>query len=334
QEKAIPVIMEGGDLIGCAQTGTGKTAGFTLPILHRLRGEKHRSPRVLVLVPTRELAAQVHESVRNYGQYLHLNSAVIFGGVGYEPQKRAFRKGVDILVATPGRLLDHMKQGQVNFKHLEVLVLDEADRMLDMGFIPDIRRILRSVPKDRQTLLFSATMPQEVRKLADDFLKTPQTIQVARQGTPASGVRQVVYPVSSSRKSELLTRLIEKEKMGQVLIFTRTKRRADDLARKLSSHGKAATALHSNKSQSARIRSLEDFRNGKVRILVATNIAARGLDVKGVSHVINYEIPGVPEEYIHRIGRTGRAEAVGDALSLMSPEERGPFRNIERLVGK
>ncbi|HEY5649250.1 MAG TPA: DEAD/DEAH box helicase [Nitrospiria bacterium] len=333
QEKAIPIIMEGSDLIGCAQTGTGKTAGFTLPVLHRLREGRPRMLRTLVLVPTRELAAQVYDSICLYGKYLNLHTAVVFGGVKPEPQRRALRKGVDILVATPGRLLDHMRQGNVRFKKLEVLVIDEADRMLDMGFIPDIRKILGTLPAERQTLLFSATMPKEVRTLADDFLKKPQTVEVARQGTPASGIRQVVYPVSASRKKELLTRIIEKEDMSQVLIFTRTKHRADDLAKRLSRNGKAATAFHSNKSQAARIRSLEDFRRGKVQILVATNIAARGLDVKGVSHVINYEIPGAPEDYVHRIGRTARAEAVGDAVSLMAPEESGIFRNIERLVG-
>ena len=333
QAKAIPVIMKHKDLIGCAQTGTGKTAGFTLPILHRLRTGKQRSLRTLVLVPTRELAAQVHESIRTYGRYLHLKTAVIFGGVGAEPQRSALRRGVDILVATPGRLLDHMRQGNVNFRNLEVLVIDEADRMLDMGFIPDIRTILKSVPARRQNLLFSATMPPEIRKLADEFLNQPEMIEIARQGTPASGVRQVVYPVDSSKKRDLLFHLIEKESMNQVLIFTRTKHRADHLAEKLSRKGKRAEALHSNKSQSARTRILESFKRGRIQILVATNLAARGLDVKGISHVINYEIPNTPEDYVHRIGRTARAEAIGEALSLMAPEEARAIRDIERLIG-
>lgn len=333
QAKAIPAILEGRDVIGCAQTGTGKTAGFTLPILHRLREGKSPSLRVLVLVPTRELAAQVYESIRTYGRYLRLRTDVVIGGVGIRPQTEALRYGVDILVATPGRLLDHMRQGHVQFRNLEVLVIDEADRMLDMGFIPDVRTILKSLPSRRQTLFFSATMPEEIQKLAHEILRQPQVIKIAGQGTPVNGIRQVVYPVDADRKRDLLIHLIEKEKMDQVLVFTRTKHRADRLAEHLERKGKRVAALHSNKSQGARTKALEGFRRGTIQVLVATNIAARGLDIKGISHVVNYEFPEAPEDYVHRIGRTARAEATGDAISLMSPTERGNLRDIERLIG-
>jgi len=333
QSQAIPLIIQGRDVIGCAQTGTGKTAGFTLPILNRL--QKGESPllRALILVPTRELASQVHDSVKTYGSHLRLRTALVFGGVGIVPQKEALRRGVDILIATPGRLLDLMRQRNVSFKNLEVLVIDEADRMLDMGFINDIRTIIKSVPQQRQTLLFSATMPEEIRRLANEILKQPEFIEIARQGTPVSGVRQVVYPVDATCKRELLIHLLEKEQMSRVLVFTRTKHRADHLVTHLKRKGKRAEALHSNKSQSERTRTLEAFRKGGVQVLVATNLAARGLDVKEVSHVVNYEIPDVPEDYVHRIGRTARAEATGDAISLVSPGERESLRNIERLIG-
>ncbi len=333
QSQAIPIIMQGRDVIGCAQTGTGKTAGFTLPILDRL--EKGESPllRALILVPTRELATQVHDSVKAYGSHLRLRTMVVFGGVGTDAQKQAFRRGVDILIATPGRLLDHLRQRNVSFKNLEVLVIDEADRMLDMGFIDDVRTVIKSVPLQRQTLLFSATMPGEIRKLANEILKQPEFIEIVRQGTPAGGVRQVVYQVDTTRKRELLIQLIEKEQMSRVLVFTRTKHRANNLASHLKRKGSRAEALHGDKSQLERTRTLNAFRNGTVHVLVATNLAARGLDVKDVSHVVNYEIPDVPEDYVHRIGRTARAAATGDAISLVSPGERDSLRNIERLIG-
>ena len=333
QAQAIPIIMERKDLIGCAQTGTGKTAGFTLPILHRLREGKSPSLRVLVLVPTRELAAQVSDSIKTYGRYLRLKTAVVYGGVGYDKQIHALRTGVDILVATPGRLLDHMGQGLVRFNALEVLVIDEADRMLDMGFIPDVRRILKQVPAKRQTLLFSATMAPEIRKLADEFMQQPAMIEIVRQGTPVSNVRQIVYPIERAKKRDLLVHLMDQEKMGQVLVFTRTKHRADHLAGQLERLGKRAVAIHGNKSQSARTSALEAFKRGSIQVLVATNLASRGLDVKGISHVVNYELPDAPEDYVHRIGRTARASATGDAISLVDPTEREQLREIERLIG-
>ena len=334
QEQAIPPIMEGKDLIGCAQTGTGKTAGFTLPILHKLRKGKPRLLRALVLVPTRELAIQVYESVRTYGRYLPLRTGVIIGGVGFRPQEDTLRHGIDILVATPGRLLDHLRQGNVRFNALEVLVIDEADRMLDMGFIPDIRTILKKLPTRRQTLLFSATMPEEIRRLTREILRNPKVIEIVPQGTPVRGVRQVVYPVSSDRKRDLLIHLIETKKMTQVLVFTRTKRRADQLTHKLDQKGIRVIALHSDKSQGARKQALTAFRKGTIQVLVATNIAARGLDVKGISHVVNYEFPETPEDYVHRIGRTARAETTGDAISLMAADERERLREVERFIGQ
>ena len=333
QAKAIPVIMQGKDLIGCAQTGTGKTAGFTLPILNRLQQGKSPSLRALVLVPTRELAMQVHESVKTYGGNLRLRTALVYGGVGIYPQKETLRRGVDILIATPGRLMDHMRQKTVSFKNLEVLVIDEADRMLDMGFIADIRTIIKSIPQQRQTLLFSATMPAEIQRLANEILKQPEVIEIARQGTPASGVRQVVYPVDVTRKSDLLVHLIEKEQMSKVLVFTRTKNRAEKLATHLNRKGSIAEAIHGDKSQRERTQALQSFRNGSVQVLVATNVAARGLDVKEISHVVNYEMPDAPEDYVHRIGRTARAEKTGDAISLVASCERESLRNIERYIG-
>jgi ATP-dependent RNA helicase RhlE len=334
QAQGIPVALEGLDLVGCAQTGTGKTAVFLLPILHRLRTGPANRLRALILVPTRELAVQVAESIRTYGRYLRLKSSAVYGGVGFGSQQQKLRNGLDLLVATPGRLLDHMNHGNVNFGRLEVLVLDEADRMLDMGFIRDVRKIVRSLPTKRQTLFFSATMPAAIQQLAQEILKSPVLVTVSRQSAPAEGVRQVVYPVVVSQKRHLLRHLIAKEKMSQTLVFTRTKHGANKLAEFLDRSGHAVAAIHGNKSQTARIQALESFRHGRVSILVATDVASRGLDVDGISHVVNFDVPHSPEDYVHRIGRTARAGRVGDALTLMSPEEKPQIRAIEKLIGQ
>jgi len=334
QAQGIPLALEGRDLVGCAQTGTGKTAVFVLPILHRLRTGPVNHLRALVLVPTRELAAQVAESVRTYGRHLRLRSTVVFGGVGLEPQQHKLRQGVDLLVATPGRLLDHMERGNVNFRSLEVFVLDEADRMLDMGFIRDVRKIVRALPAKRQTMLFSATMPEAIQQLAKEILRSPVVVEVSRRSAPAEGIRQVVYPVVVSHKRHLLQHLIAKEKMSQTLVFTRTKHGANKLAEFLDRSGHPVDAIHGNKSQAARTQALESFRRGRVGVLVATDVASRGLDVDGISHVVNFDVPHSPEDYVHRIGRTARAGGVGDALTLMSPEERPLIRAIEKLIGQ
>ncbi len=334
QEGAIPGILAGRDLIGCAQTGTGKTAAFTLPILHRLRAGTRGRLRALILTPTRELALQVSESLRVYGRHLKIDSAVVHGGVGLEPQQARLRRGVDILVATPGRLLDLMTRGNVDFRSLEVLVLDEADRMLDMGFIKDVRRIVAALPARRQTLLFSATMPDEIRRLTREILRDPLNIEVApRRSTPPVGVRQTLLPVIAGRKRELLAHLLETEARGQTLVFTRTKHGANRLARDLEGRGHSVAVLHGNRSQSQRTRALESFRGGRARVLVATDIAGRGIDVEGIAHVVNFDLPNVPEDYVHRIGRTARAGATGDAISLVSPEDHPHVRGIETLIG-
>jgi len=334
QQQAIPLILEGRDVLAGAQTGTGKTAGFTLPLLQRLQesGARGRRPRVLILAPTRELAAQVGESVRDYGRHLPVKTAVIFGGVGIHPQIAKLRKGVDVVVATPGRLLDHVQQRTVDLSGIEILVLDEADRMLDMGFIRDIRRILSLLPKKRQNLLFSATFSKEIRRLAADLLNAPTEIQVAARNTAAEGVRQIVHPVDRQRKRELLSHRIGSENWQQVLVFTRTKHGADRLAGQLSRDGLGAVAIHGNKSQGARTRALADFKAGTVRVLVATDIAARGLDIDRLPHVVNYELPNVPGDYVHRIGRTARAGQEGHAVSLVCVDERELLRDIERLL--
>ncbi len=338
QAKTIPVILEGRDVLAGAQTGTGKTAAFTLPMLQLLSGKQHggrgRLPRALVLAPTRELAAQVHESVRTYGKNLHLSSAVVFGGVGYQPQVDSIRRGVDILVATPGRLLDLSGQRAADLSKVEILVLDEADRMLDMGFIHDIKRILNLLPRERQNLLFSATYNDEVKRLADGLLNEPVQIEVARRNTAAETVTQIVHPVSQTRKRALLSHLIREREWKQVLVFTRTKHGANRLATQLVSDGINSTAIHGNKSQAARTRALADFKNGSVRTLVATDIAARGLDIDSLPHVVNFDLPHVPEDYIHRIGRTGRAGANGAAVSLVASEERDLLNNIQKLLGR
>jgi ATP-dependent RNA helicase RhlE len=342
QQQAIPLALAGRDLIGLAQTGTGKTAGFTLPIVHNListpltaeNGEPTHRVRVLILTPTRELAAQVEESFRKYGKYTDLRVVPIFGGVGIEPQSKALLDGVDVVVATPGRLLDHMERQNVSFDDLEVLVLDEADRMLDMGFAPQLNRIVAEIPPYRQTLLFSATMPPEVEALARKYLRKPVLVQVGRRSEAASTVTHAVYPVPRDRKSTLLVELLKEANMDSVLIFTRTKHGADRVVRHLEDQGIAATAMHADKSQGERTRALEDFKSGKIRVLVATDIAQRGLDVSGISHVINYDVPQQPEDYVHRIGRTGRAAATGDAYTFMSPDEIAMVRTIERMIGQ
>lgn len=336
QQQAIPAVLEGRDLMGGAQTGTGKTAGFALPLLQRLMQDGapkgQRRVRALVLTPTRELAAQVHQSVVDYGRYLPLKSAVIFGGVSIKPQISKLRQGVDILVATPGRLLDHLGQNTVDLSGLDILVLDEADRMLDMGFIRDIRKILNALPERKQTLLFSATFSDEIRKLANQLLKSPELIEVARRNTASETVKQVVHPVDKGRKRELLSWLIGSNNWRQVLVFTRTKHGANRLAKQLTSDGLTAAAIHGNKSQGARTRALADFKSGELRVLVATDIAARGLDIDQLPHVVNFELPNVPEDYVHRIGRTGRAGNDGEAMSLVCVDENKLLKDIERLL--
>ncbi|MGW8369234.1 MAG: DEAD/DEAH box helicase [Gammaproteobacteria bacterium] len=334
QQKAIPLVLEGRDVLAGAQTGTGKTAGFTLPLLQRLQASRtsRKQPRVLILTPTRELAAQVNESVRNYGRHLPFKAAVIFGGVSINPQISQLRRGTDIVVATPGRLLDHAQQKTIDLSGIEILVLDEADRMLDMGFIRDIRRILALMPKKRQNLLFSATFSDEIRRLAADLLNQPTEIQAATRNKPADRVRQIVYPVDKQRKRELLSHRIGAGNWKQVLVFTRTKHGANRLADQLSRDGLKAAAIHGNKSQGARTRALADFKSGAVRVLVATDIAARGLDIDRLPHVVNYELPHVPEDYVHRIGRTARAGQEGHAVSLVCVDEHKLLGDIERLL--
>jgi len=334
QLQAIPLILEGGDLLAGAQTGTGKTAGFTLPLLHNLiKMNKPRGKiRALILTPTRELASQVEDNVRSFSKYLPFRSTVIFGGVNINTQIGTLRKGVDIVVATPGRLLDLVGQKAIDLAHIEILVLDEADRMLDMGFIHDIRKLLALLPKKRQNLLFSATFSNEIKKLANDLLDSPKMIQCAAQNSTAEGISQVIYPVDSKRKRALLSFLITKNNWKQVLVFSRTKHGANRLAGQLETDGITATAIHGNKSQSARTRALEDFKTGKVRILVATDIAARGLDIDQLPHVVNFDLPNVPEDYVHRIGRTGRAGNSGEAVSLVCVDEHQLLRDIEKLL--
>ena len=337
QRQAIPIVLEGRDLMGGAQTGTGKTAGFTLPLLQRLMAPNkpnngRRTIRALVITPTRELAAQVKESIDDYGKYLPLKSAVVFGGVKINPQIQKLRNGIDILVATPGRLLDHASQKTIDLSSVDILVLDEADRMLDMGFIHDIRKVLALLPKHKQTLLFSATFSDEIKRLANNLLNSPALIEVAQRNTTAERVTQVVHPVDKSRKRELLSYLIGSENWQQVLVFTRTKHGANRLAEQLGKDGIRASAIHGNKSQGARTKALAEFKSGKVRVLVATDIAARGLDISQLPHVVNFELPNVPEDYVHRIGRTGRAGNEGEAMSLVCVDEIKLLKDIERLI--
>ena len=335
QAQAIPLVLEGHDLLAGAQTGTGKTAGFTLPMLHKLSTTPARQPgaiRALVLTPTRELAAQVEESVRTYGQYLDLKSTVIFGGVGMNPQVDRIRRGVDILVATPGRLLDLEGQDHIDLSNIEILVLDEADRMLDMGFIHDVKKVLALLPRDKQSLLFSATFSDEIRELANGLLKSPKSVQVTPPNTTVERIAQVIYPVGRMRKKDVLAHLIGENDWSQVLVFTRTKFGANKVADFLNDRGIKAMALHGNKSQSARTQALAEFKTGDLRALVATDIAARGIDLDELPHVVNFDIPNVPEDYVHRIGRTGRAGASGEAVSLVCMDEEGFMHEIEKFT--
>jgi ATP-dependent RNA helicase RhlE len=334
-------VLAGRDVLGTAQTGTGKTAGFTLPLLQKLATDALASPsrgrhpvRALILTPTRELAAQVQESVRAYGRYSNVRSTVIFGGVGFNPQAEELRRGVGIVVATPGRLLDHVEQRTIDLSRVEILVLDEADRMLDMGFIPAIRRILALLPAKRQNLLFSATFPDEIRKLAASFMHNPATVEVARRNLPVELISQVAHPVDAGRKRELLAHLVKTNEWRQVLVFTRTKHGANRLAEQLERAGIESDAIHGNKSQTARTRALKRFKSNELRVLIATDLASRGLDIEELPHVVNYDLPHVPEDYVHRIGRTGRAGASGEAVSLVCGEERPLLGAIERLIGK
>jgi len=339
QAQAIPAVLKGGDLLAGAQTGTGKTAGFVLPMLQRLIAQPHKRDargriaiRALILTPTRELAAQVEESVRTYGKHVPLTSMVMFGGVGMQPQIDKLRKGVDILVATPGRLLDHHQQRTLDLSHVEIFVLDEADRMLDMGFIHDIKKVLAIVPAKKQSLLFSATFSDEIKALADRLLNAPALIEVARRNATADTIAQKIHPVARDKKKQLLAHLIRQGDWHQVLVFTRMKHGANRLAEYLNDEGIGAMAIHGNKSQSARTKALAEFKSGELPVLVATDIAARGIDIDQLPHVVNFELPNVPEDYVHRIGRTGRAGANGEAISLVCVDEELFLRDIEKLI--
>jgi ATP-dependent RNA helicase RhlE len=332
QLRAIPIVMAGRDLIGSAQTGTGKTAAFALPILSRLG--QHGPPRALVLEPTRELAAQVETAIHDYGRFTHLRTAVLFGGAGYGKQDQALRQGADIVVATPGRLLDHLQRGTLKLNRIEILVLDEADRMLDMGFMPDVRRIVERCPKQRQTMLFSATIPPEIEQLSKWALRNPETIEIGQRRSPAETVTHALYPVASDQKQALLDELLKRTDFDQVLIFCRTKHGADGVARKLQQQGHAVAVLHSNRTQREREKALGGFRDGRYEVMVATDIAARGIDVEQISHVINYDVPHHPEDYVHRIGRTGRAQSVGDAFTIMTGDDVQEIAAIEHFIGQ
>jgi ATP-dependent RNA helicase RhlE len=334
QRAAIPPGLEGRDILACAMTGSGKTAAFVLPILQRLLGGTRGSTRALILTPTRELAAQIEEHARALGRHAGVRVAAVIGGVAAAPQEQALRRGADIVVATPGRLLDHLRSGVASFARLEVLVLDEADRMLDMGFIPDVRRILGHLPARRQTLFFSATLPPPVVALSRDMLVAPAAIDIERAAAPATGITHAVYPVPGELKSALLVALLQRGNLSSVLVFTRTKHRANRLAEALDRAGIAAARIHGNRTQAQRTAALAGFKSGKFRVLVATDIAARGIDVTGLSHVVNFDVPGQPEDYIHRVGRTARADALGDAITLVAPDEESTLRVIERALGR
>ena len=333
QTQAIPPALAERDVLACAMTGSGKTAAFALPILQRLLEGPRGVTRALVLAPTRELAAQVQEQFEQLGKGTGIRSAAVFGGVGMEPQTRAFRSGVEVIVATPGRLLDHFQHPYARLAGLEVLVLDEADRMLDMGFLPDIRRVLRHIPKPKQTLFFSATMPEPIAELAKELLSNPVTINTERKAAPAKGITQAVYPVPQELKSALLLALLDRQ-LGNVIVFTRTKHRANRLAEFLEKNGVNAARIHGNRSQSQRTEALAGFKSGKYRVLVATDIAARGIDVEALEHVVNFDVPAVPEDYIHRVGRTARAERTGEAFTFVAPDEEAQLRDIEKAIGR
>jgi ATP-dependent RNA helicase RhlE len=335
QTATIPPIIAGHDLIGIAQTGTGKTAAFTLPILTKLAAQSgRRGTRVLIIAPTRELVVQIEENVKIYGKHLPLTVATVFGGVGEHAQIRALRAGVDVVIACPGRLLDLMGQRCADFSQLQFLVLDEADRMLDMGFLPSIKRVVHQLPKQRQTLMFSATLSKEIESLTHEFQRAPKIVQIGRRANPAETVTQLVYEVPKHLKTSLLLHLLREPQMNMVLVFSRMKHSADRLARQLEQKGIRTATLHSNRSQNQRLKALKDFKSGAVRVLVATDIAARGIDVDGISHVVNYDFPMHVEDYVHRIGRTGRAHAVGDAISFVTPEDHGELRSLERFIGR
>jgi ATP-dependent RNA helicase RhlE len=334
QTDAIPPAMAGRDVLACAMTGSGKTAAFLLPILHKLIERPRGTTRALVITPTRELAAQILEDLNDLAVHTPITAASVFGGVGMGPQEHAFRSGADVIIATPGRLLDHFRMPYARLSGLEYLVLDEADRMLDMGFLPDIRRVLRHIPVKRQTLFFSATMPQEILKLTQEMLRHPVTINMERKSAPAIGITQAVYPVPQELKSVLLVELLKRGELQEALVFTRTKHRANRLQAHLVKHGIKAERIHGNRSQTQRTEALAGFKGGKYRVLVATDIAARGIDIEALGHVVNFDVPMAPDDYIHRVGRTARAEATGDAFTFVAPEEESELRQIERAVGK
>ncbi|MFI4911396.1 MAG: DEAD/DEAH box helicase [Sedimentisphaeraceae bacterium JB056] len=340
QAKAIPLAIKGLDIIGCAQTGTGKTAAFVLPILHKLseadnlKNSKKIQPQALVLTPTRELAVQIDKCIEQYGSHLNLRTLAVYGGINIHRQIKSLKRGVDIIVSTPGRLIDHLGRNTIDLRNINTLVVDEADRMFDMGFIKDVRKILAALPKKRQTMLFSATMSPEVKALAGDIMKSPEVIQIGKARNPVETVQQHVYPVEKQQKLELLLHLLENQSIYSALIFSRTKHGADKICRKLSVNGVNSVAIHSDRSQGQRQRALNGFKNGKYQVMVATDIAARGIDVEGLSHVINYDVPAYPEDYIHRIGRTGRAEATGDAITFVSSDEAGSLTKIEKFINR
>jgi len=334
QMDAIPPAVAGKDVLACAMTGSGKSAAFLLPILNRLIGKKRGTTRALILTPTRELAAQIDEHLRELAVHTPLSGAAVYGGVGMGPQEHAFRSGVDVIVATPGRLLDHFQHGYAKLEGLEILVLDEADRMLDMGFLPDIRRVLRHLPSRLQTLFFSATLPQPIVELSKEMLKNPATISIERKSAPATGITQSVFPVSQDLKLPLLETLLKRREIQNAIVFTRTKHRANRVFEQLERHKVRVARIHGNRSQAQRTDALAGFKNGRYQILVATDIAARGIDVEALSHVVNFDVPGMPEDYIHRVGRTARAELTGDAITFVAPDEENDLRAIERAIGK